>query len=111
MAGADPGQGSGGDRRRYHKAYIADRLEGPWSGLADSREKPFAALSNVRQEKEWTANVSHGELLRAGVDARMEVDPERLRFLFQGASDPEYRGNGYGMIPWRLGILDLEPGR
>jgi len=29
------------------------------------------------------------------------------RFVFQGASDTEYRGNPYGKIPWRLGILEM----
>jgi len=96
-----------GDRRRYYKAYVADRLDGPWRGLADSRQKPFAAFSNVAQQKEWTANISHGELLRAGVDETMEIDPGDVRFLFQGASDAEYRGNPYGKIPWRLGILEM----
>lgn len=94
-----------GDARRYYKAYLADRLEGPWTGLADTRDKPFAALANVVQDPQWTTNVSHGELFRAGVDERLEVDPSDVRFLFQGASDPEYRGNPYGKIPWRLGIL------
>jgi hypothetical protein len=96
-----------GDRRRYYKAYLADRLEGPWRGLADSREKPFAAFSNVRPEEEWTTNISHGELVRTGHDETMEVDPANVRFVFQGASDPEYRGNPYGKIPWRLGILEM----
>lgn len=95
------------DARRYYKAYLADRLEGPWHGLADSRSKPFAAFSNVVQGKEWTTNISHGELLRTGVDETIEVDPADVRFLFQGASDPEYRGNPYGKIPWRLGILEM----
>ena len=53
------------DARRYYKAYLADRLEGPWHGLADRRDKPFAAISNVVQGKEWTTNISHGELLRS----------------------------------------------
>jgi hypothetical protein len=96
-----------GDRRRYYKAYLANRLEGPWKGLADSRSKPFAAFSNVEQEKEWTANISHGELLRTSMDETMEIDPAHVRLLFQGASDPEYRGNPYGKIPWRLGILEM----
>ncbi len=96
-----------GDSRRYYKAYLADRLEGPWHGLADTRDKPFAANANVRQAEPWTTNISHGELFRAGVDERMEVDPSNLRMLYQGASDPEYReSGGYGKIPWRLGILD-----
>ena len=96
-----------GDRRRYYKAYLADRLDGPWRALADSREKPFAALSNVKQDPEWTRNISHGELLRAGIDERLEVDPSNLRFLFQGATDEEYRQR-YAKIPWRLGILEME---
>jgi hypothetical protein len=97
-----------GDGRRYYKACLADRLEGPWQGLADTRSKPFAAYGNVRQDVPWTANISHGELVRAGVDELMEVDPGHLRFVIQGASDPEYRGQNYGGIPWRLGILELQ---
>jgi endo-1,4-beta-xylanase len=54
-------------------------------------------------------NISHGELLRVGVDESMAVDPARVRFLFQGASDAEYRGHGYGGIPWRLGMLEMKP--
>jgi len=96
-----------GDRRRYYKAYLADRLEGPWRGLADSRERPFAGFANVAQDPAWTANISHGELLRTGVDETLEVDPADVRFLFQGAGDEEYRGNPYGKIPWRLGMLEM----
>jgi hypothetical protein len=98
-----------GDRRRYYKAYLADRLEGPWRGLADTRERPFAAAVNVEQAEPWTTNISHGELVRAGIDERMEVDPAELRMVFQGADDGEYRGNPYGRIPWRLGILEPAP--
>lgn len=96
-------QGGGG---RYYKAYLADRLEGPWTGLADTFNKPFASKNNVQQEKPWTASISHCELLRSGVDETMEVDPANLRVLFQGASEEEYRRTGYGGIPWRLGILE-----
>jgi hypothetical protein len=91
--------------RRYYKAYLADRLEGPWRGLADSLAKPFAARENVRQSPEWTASISHGELLRSGVDEHLEVDPENLQFLFQGVTEADYRGAKYSDIPWRLGIL------
>ena len=95
--------------RRYYKAYVADHLEGPWRGLADTLAKPFAARENVRQSPVWTASISHGELLRAGVDERLEIDPANLRFLFQGASEQDYRGTNYGGIPWRLGLLDALP--
>ena len=92
--------------RRYYKAYLAERLEGPWRGLADTLARPFAARENVSQSPEWTASISHGELLRSGVDERMEVAPANLRFLFQGASEKDYRGTNYGGIPWRLGLLE-----
>jgi len=95
--------------RRHYKAYHVDRLEAPWRGLADSLAKPFAARENVNQSAEWTANISHGELLRSGVDEGMEVDPANLRFLFQGVSEPDYDGKKYGGIPWRLGLLEQEP--
>lgn len=96
-----------GGGRRYYKAYLADRLEGPWKPLADTQNKPFAGAANVKQDAEWTTNISHGELLRCGIDENLEVDPSDIRFLFQGASDPEYRGHPYGLIPWRLGILEM----
>ena len=95
-----------GDRRRYYKAYMADSLEGPWNGLADKPDKPFAAFSNVLQDPPWTANLSHGELVRDGKDETMEVDPANVRFVFQGADDSGYRDNPYGKIPWRLGMLE-----
>jgi len=56
----------------------------------------------------WTESISHGELLRAGVDQHLEVDPARLRFLFQGVSDQARAGKPYGQIPWRLGILERD---
>ena len=93
--------------RRYYQAYLADRLDGPWRGLATTLEKPFAARENVAQSPAWTGSISHGELIRTGVDELMEVDPAHLRFLFQGVSDAEYRGAKYGGIPWQLGLLEM----
>jgi hypothetical protein len=95
--------------RRYYKAYRADRLDGEWAPLADTRENPFASRDNVadRDGQRWTDSVSHGELLRAGVDEKLEVDPARVRFLFQGVSDADRKGKRYGDIPWRLGLLEL----
>lgn len=94
--------------RRYYKAYRADRLDGEWKPLADRWEAPFAGRTNLRpgDAPAWTANVSHGELLRAGSDERLEVDPRRARLLFQGVSDADRQGKVYGAIPWRLGLLE-----
>ena len=59
--------------RRYDKAYLADRLDGPWTPVADTAEKPFAGWSNIRPARgagPWIDNVSHGELIRGGDHGR-----------------------------------------
>ena len=97
-----PGYG----KRRYYKAYTADSLDGIWQPLATTGEKPFASPVNVQHRGEhWTDSFSHGELIRSGCDQTLEVDPARLRLLFQGVTDVKRRGKKYGEIPWCLGIL------
>ncbi len=96
------------DGRRYYKAYVAERLDGAWTPVADTAEKPFAGWTNVRPAPgvaAWTDNISHGELVRDSNDETMTVDPANLRFVFQGMLDKEKAGKGYGQFPWRLGIL------
>ena len=93
--------------RRYYKAYLADRLDGRWTPLADTQEKPFAGWANVgpaQGVEPWTDNISHGELLRDASDETMTVDPANLRFVFQGVLQKDKPGD-YGKIPWRIGIL------
>lgn len=97
-------QGEGG--RRYFKAYTADGLDGEWTPIAATRERPFASRKNVSFTGErWSDAVSHGELLRTGRDQRLEVDPKELRMIYQGVLDADRRGKPYGRIPWRLGLL------
>ncbi|MCX6903331.1 MAG: non-reducing end alpha-L-arabinofuranosidase family hydrolase [Verrucomicrobia bacterium] len=94
--------------RRFYKAYLADRLDGPWTPLADTAQRPFAGWTNIRPTQgvePWTDNVSHGELIREGNDQTMAVTPGNLRFVFQGMLDKEKAGKGYGQFPWRIGIL------
>ena len=99
-------EAQGGHGWRYYKAYLADRLDGPWTPLAATREKAFASMRNTRPDgSRWTDCISHGELLRTGFDHRLEVDPANLRFLFQGVTDRARAGKRYGEIPWCLGIL------
>ncbi len=103
-------EAQGGHGWRYFKAYVADRLDGEWRRLAATEDKAFASMQNVHQTgARWTDSISHGELIRAGYDQRLEVDPEELRFLFQGVADRDSQGKNYGEIPWRLGILELRP--
>lgn len=94
--------------RRYFKAYVADRLDGPWRPVADTADRPFAGWKNIRPAPgviPWTDNVSHGELIRAGHDQTLTVDPGNMRMLFQGMLDAHKQGRGYGQFQWRLGML------
>lgn len=98
--------------RRFYKAYLADRLDGPWTPLADTAEKPFAGWNNIRPKpgvEPWTDNVSHGELVRDGSDETMTIDPADLRFVFQGMWDKHKSGKGYGQFQWRIGLLTPVP--
>jgi hypothetical protein len=97
-------QAKGG--RRYYKAYVADRLSGDWSAIADTPEKPFADRVNVSGGA-WTDSFSHGEMLRDGYDEHLMVDPRNFKFLFQGVSEKDRAGKKYGEIPWKLGLLEL----
>lgn len=99
-------------KRRYFKFFTATRLAGPWQPLAATRAKPAVSTVNVvNQDESWATSYSHGEFLRAGYDQRLEINPDSLRLLFQGASDREYQKGGYGDITWRLGLLELEATR
>ena len=96
---------------RYYRAWISDDLNGEWTPLAgaDSWEAPFAGINNVTFEdgvEPWTRDISHGELLRCNYDQTPTIDPENLRFLFQGR-DPQSGGN-YSLLPYRLGLLTLD---
>lgn len=96
------------DGRRHYKAYLADRLDGPWTPLADTESRPFAGAANVSPGhgvEPWTDNVSHGELVRAGYDETLVVDPAFWRFVFQGMREKDKAGVGYGGFSWRIGLL------
>lgn len=102
-------EAQGGHGWRYYKAYLADKLDGEWTPLAAAKDQAFASMANTRRVGErWTDCISHGELLRAGYNQRLEVDPAHLRFLFQGVLDKGRVGKPYGQIPWRLGLLQPE---
>jgi len=98
--------------RRYYKAYVADRLDGEWKPLADRAERPFAGWTNIRPApgvEPWTDNISHGELVRDGIDQTLVIDPGELRFVFQGMLDRDKARKGYGQFQWRIGMLTPAP--
>ncbi len=94
-----------GSGHRYYKAWLADKLEGPWTPLATTHEKPFAATEQITPRIDWTTSISHGELIRSSNDETLEIDPANLHFVFQGVDAEGYQAKKYGSIPWKIGIL------
>lgn len=98
------------DGQRYMKAYLADRLDGPWRPWSE-KDAHFISHRNIAPApgvQAWTDNVSHGEFIRASNDQTLTIDPADLQFVFQGLLESEKRGKPYGDFPWRIGILRPE---
>jgi endo-1,4-beta-xylanase len=97
-------QTSGG--RRYFRSWIAESLEGPWLPWQASGSYPFAGARNVTfAGTTWTEHISHGEMIRAGYDETLAIDPCNLSYLFQGADPDADTGGDYNRTPWRIGLL------
>jgi endo-1,4-beta-xylanase len=92
--------------RRYFRSWTATSLDGPWTVVHDDATAPFAGERNVTFDGEpWTRDISHGELLRAGYDETMLIDPSSFTYLFQGYP-PGHDPADYAAIPWSLGLLE-----
>ena len=90
---------------RYYRSWTAGSLDGTWTPLADTFVAPFASVKNVMFDAgTWTADVSHGEMIRAGYDETLTIDTCYLQYLYQGF-DPSAPTNPYNGIPWKLGLL------
>jgi len=93
--------------RRYFRAFVANQLAGDWTPIstASSAAEPFAGINNVTFDTgvtPWTVDISHGEMLRAGYDETLTIDPSKLQYLYQGTSA---HPSNYAQIPWQLGLL------
>jgi hypothetical protein len=89
---------------RYFRSWTATSLDGPWTPLADQQSAPFAGAANVSFDgAAWTRDVSHGEMIRAGYDETLAIDPCNMQFLYQGV-DPGSTAT-YDHLPYRLGVL------
>jgi endo-1,4-beta-xylanase len=94
------------NNHRYYRSWVSNSLDGPWLPWQASGSYPFAGPSNVTfSAAAWTIDVSHGEMIRAGYDETLAIDPCNMRYLFQGADPNADTGGDYNKIPWRLGLL------
>ena len=86
------------------RSWTANGIAGGWTPLAATEANPFARAGNVTfPAGAWTQDISHGEMIRAGVDQTMEINSCRLQYLYQGLA-PGSSGD-YNKLPWRLGLL------
>jgi endo-1,4-beta-xylanase len=95
---------------RFFRSFVSATLDGVWTPLAADWSNPFAGKTNVTfaDGVAWTSDISHGELIRDGYDQKLEIDPNNLRFLYQGA-DPATTSGEYSQIPWKLALLTSQP--
>jgi len=97
------GMGSTG---RVYSAWTSEGLEGTWKDYLVGSSTPFAGRNNVTYAsgvKDWTDDVSHGELIRDNPNQKQEIDPCHFQLLYQG-KDPG-SGGDYSTLPYRLGLL------
>lgn len=91
---------------RYFRAWMADRLDGQWQPIPGEMNV-FAGTENVKfNGRVWSEGVSHGELIREGVDQTLTIDPcAPLKFLYQGLDMEKGRKYDYIELPYRLGLI------
>jgi hypothetical protein len=94
----------GSDGRRWYRSFTSTSLSGSWTPHLATESNPFARSNTVTfSGAAWTRDFSHGELIRAGNDQTVPLNPCRLQFLYQG-QDPG-AGGDYIRLPWRMGLL------
>ncbi len=94
----------GSDGRRWYRSFTSNSLAGSWTPHLATESNPFARSNTVTfSGAAWTRDFSHGELIRAGNDQTVPLNPCRLQFLYQGM-DPN-AGGDYIRLPWRMGLL------
>jgi arabinoxylan arabinofuranohydrolase len=85
---------------RYYELWTSSGAGGPWTQVAEK----WAWRGNLAYNSDkWTTNVSHGELIRAGYNQKLEInDINRVDFLIQGTTNTS---GEYQRINWDLGVI------
>ncbi|SFS10419.1 non-reducing end alpha-L-arabinofuranosidase family hydrolase, partial [Anaeromicropila populeti] len=86
---------------RYFELWTSSGAGGPWTQVSEK----WAWRGNLTKYNadKWTTNVSHGELIRAGYNQKLEInDINKVDFLIQGTTDMSAQ---YQQIIWDLGII------
>jgi endo-1,4-beta-xylanase len=92
-------EGIGSDGTRYYQTFTASSLSGSWTELTSN----FASHNNVQYPSQWNNGISHGELIRAGYNEFLELNPCGIKFLYQGVSASSHAP--YDELPYKLGLL------
>jgi endo-1,4-beta-xylanase len=78
-------QAFGPDGHGYLRSWTSTSIAGSWTSLADTPAVPFAGAANVAfPASPWISDIVRGELIRAGVDQSLAVNPCQLRLLYLG---------------------------
>jgi len=89
---------------RFFRAWTSTSLDGPWREYKTSESNPFMGLQNVSfPGGRWTSDISHGEMVRAGYNQKMEINACNMQYLYQGRNPNA--GGDYNALPYRLGVL------
>ena len=85
---------------RYYELWTSASAGGPWSQVAEK----WAYHGNLTYNADvWTTHVSHGEIIRAGYNQKLEIeDINRADFLIQGSTNINMT---YQQIIWDLGVI------
>ena len=96
--------------KRAFRAFVADRLDGAWTPLPNASDwtTPFLGAPNVTFQagvRAWTADFSHGEMIRDGYDETLTIDPNNMQYLYQGMDVNTPSGLDYSQLPWQLALV------